>query len=119
MLCLDLDRFKAVNDTLGHPGGDALLRAVAGRLAGALREGDVVARLGGDEFVVLQASHEQPRKAEALARRLVEELGAPYEVAGRPVAIGVSVGIALAPEHGASPDDLLKNADLALPPRHG
>ena len=114
LLCLDLDRFKAVNDTLGHPGGDALLRAVAGRLAGALREGDVVARLGGDEFVVLQASHEQPREAEALARRLVEELGAPYEVAGRPVAIGVSVGIALAPEHGASPDDLLKNADLAL-----
>jgi diguanylate cyclase (GGDEF)-like protein len=114
LLCIDLDRFKAVNDTLGHPAGDALLRAVAERLAGALRRRDVAARLGGDEFVVLQASRAQPHDAAALARRLVETLGAPYRIAGHEVVIGASAGIALAPDHGASPNDLLKNGDLAL-----
>jgi diguanylate cyclase (GGDEF)-like protein len=115
VLCLDLDRFKAVNDTLGHPAGDALLRAVAERLTGALREGDVAARLGGDEFAVLQApSSGRTPDAAALARRLVEALGAPCDVSGHRVTTGASVGIALAPDHGACPDALLKRADLAL-----
>ena len=114
VLCLDLDHFKAVNDTLGHPVGDALLRAVTERLQAELRETDTVARLGGDEFAVLQVSVEQPRDATALARRLIESIGVPYEVCGHQVVVGTSIGIALAPDDAEDPDTLLKNADLAL-----
>src|SRR4051812_14875937 len=114
VLCLDLDRFKPVDDTLGHPGGDALLRAVAARLLACVREGDTAARLGGDEFAVLQAGAGQPEAAQALARRLVEALSAPYEVLGHQVVVGASVGVALAPGDGRDPDELLKRADMAL-----
>ena len=114
VLCLDLDRFKEVNDTLGHAVGDALLKAVAGRLGACVRETDTVARLGGDEFAVLQGGPGQPEQTTALARRLVEAVGAPYELDGHHVEIGVSVGIALAPGDGASAGALLRHSDMAL-----
>jgi diguanylate cyclase (GGDEF)-like protein len=114
LLCIDLDRFKAVNDTLGHPVGDALLKMVAQRLRSAVREGDVVARLGGDEFAILQIGGEQPQAADALARRLVDLIGRTYVAQGHMLNIGASVGIALVAEDGLSADSLLRNADLAL-----
>jgi len=114
VLCVDLDRFKAVNDSLGHPVGDALLRKVADRLKSALRDGDLVARLGGDEFVVLQSGARQPEAAEGLAIRLVDLISRAYAVDGHMLHIGASVGIALSPDDGHDPDILFKNADLAL-----
>ena len=114
ILCLDLDHFKDVNDTLGHPVGDKLLRAVARRLSGALRESDVVARLGGDEFAIIQTSIATPEDASHFAIRLVELIGEPYDIDGHHVIVGASVGIALAPGDGDNPDRLLKNADMAL-----
>jgi diguanylate cyclase (GGDEF)-like protein len=113
LLYLDLDHFKAVNDTLGHPAGDALLCAVALRLAGCAREGDLIVRLGGDEFAVVQTGVEQPLQATALAQRVIDVLGQPFELGGQQVTIGVSVGIALG-QAGAAPDTLVKNADQAL-----
>ncbi len=114
VLCLDLDRFKAVNDTLGHPVGDTLLRAVADRLKSCLRETDLVARLGGDEFAIVQEDASQPMDATALARRLVEILAEPFEVEGHRIVIGASVGIALASDGLDGADTMLKSADLAL-----
>ena len=114
VLCIDLDRFKAVNDTLGHPVGDALLRKVGERLSKAAREGDVVARLGGDEFAVIQVGTDQPTASEALAARLVDLIGRTYVVDGHMLNIGASVGVALAPSDGDDADALLKHADLAL-----
>ncbi len=114
VLYVDLDRFKAVNDTLGHPVGDALLRKVAVRFKSALREGDVVARLGGDEFAVIQSDAPQPAAATALATRLVDLIGRAYAIDGHMLHIGASVGVAIAPHDGYEPDVLLKNADLAL-----
>jgi diguanylate cyclase (GGDEF)-like protein len=114
VLCLDLDRFKAVNDTLGHPVGDELLRAVTLRLRSLVRETDTVVRLGGDEFAIIQATLAQPDAATALARRLIAELAEPYVIEGHQVVVGASVGIALAPRDGSSADLLLKSADLAL-----
>ena len=114
VLCLDLDRFKAVNDTLGHAAGDAVLRAVADRLRNCTRETDLVVRLGGDEFAIVQESAKQPAEATALARRLVEALSAPFEIEQQPVVIGTSVGVALSEDGLMNPDALLKCADLAL-----
>jgi len=113
VLCLDLDRFKAVNDTFGHPIGDALLCAVANRLRSCIRQQDLVVRLGGDEFAIVQVAPEQPFRARALANRVIEVLGQPFDLGDKQVAIGVSVGIALG-QVGADADLLLKNADLAL-----
>jgi diguanylate cyclase (GGDEF)-like protein len=112
VLFLDLDRFKAVNDTLGHAAGDVLLQTVADRLRETVREGDTVARLGGDEFVVLQAAVRTPEAAANLARRIIEVVGAPYSIGGNEVAIGVSIDIAASALIPAG--DLLKNADMAL-----
>jgi diguanylate cyclase (GGDEF)-like protein len=114
VLCLDLDDFKAVNDTLGHPIGDALLKAVAQRLAGCLHETDTVARLGGDEFAIVQVTGVQPVAATVLAQQLIETMAEPFEIEGHSVVIGTSAGIALAPNDGSDPDELLKNADMAL-----
>ncbi len=117
VLCLDLDNFKDVNDSLGHPVGDELLKAVAQRLGACVRETDTLARLGGDEFAVVQVAaseHEQPAASGALASRIVHCLTAPYEIHGHSLIIGTSIGVALAPADGSDPDQLLKNADLAL-----
>lgn len=114
LLYLDLDRFKPVNDTLGHPVGDAVLQAVAERIQAQLRKHDVVARLGGDEFAVLLADCDGLGDAAALADRLIREIARPITIKGLQVVVGVSIGIALAPQHGLDPDLLLRNADLAL-----
>ena len=114
ILLIDLDRFKPVNDTLGHPVGDALLQKVADRLRSAVRAVDTVARIGGDEFVVLQAAVADPEDVAALARRLVDLIGRTYIVDGQLLTIGASVGAALAPRDGADAERLLKCADLAL-----
>jgi diguanylate cyclase (GGDEF)-like protein len=114
VLCLDLDQFKNVNDTLGHPFGDKLLCQVAERLRGCLRHGDIVARLGGDEFAILQDSLSQPGDTTSLLERIIEVGGAPFDLDGHQVVIGVSIGVAVAPADAADPDQLLKNADMAL-----
>jgi len=114
VLCLDLDRFKQVNDTLGHPVGDALLRAVAGRLGSLVREVDTVARLGGDEFSVVQANVAGPDAAALLAQRIIDDLRAPYDVLGHRIVIGATVGIALGGPEARDVDTLVRNADLAL-----
>ena len=113
VFCLDLDNFKNINDTLGHPIGDALLRAVAERLRGVVGEDDTIARLGGDEFAILQAAA-NPYAAEALAGRVVDVLASPIVVEGHEINTGLSVGIALAPNDGTAADHLMKCADLAL-----
>ncbi len=110
---IDLDRFKAVNDTYGHTAGDELIRQVANRLLGTVRAGDTVARLGGDEFGVIQA-HASPTGSAALGERILAALTAPFTVMGVEVTIGCSVGIALAPRDGAKRETLLKLADTAL-----
>jgi diguanylate cyclase (GGDEF)-like protein/PAS domain S-box-containing protein len=115
VLLLDLDRFKQVNDTLGHPAGDTLLIEVATRLKGLLRETDVLARLGGDEFAIIQPGEANQRDAaRALAERIIATLAKPFAIEAADINIGTSIGIALAPEHGAGSDSLLKMADLAL-----
>jgi diguanylate cyclase (GGDEF)-like protein/PAS domain S-box-containing protein len=114
VLYLDLDQFKAVNDSRGHLIGDRLLVEVGRRIRAAARETDVVARLGGDEFAIILTSGCDVSAASALAARLVEEVGRAYEFEEEVVVIGVSIGIALAPVNGTRPDQLLRNADLAL-----
>jgi diguanylate cyclase (GGDEF)-like protein/PAS domain S-box-containing protein len=111
---LDLDRFKDVNDAYGHAVGDLLLKAVADRLRQCVRDTDMAARLGGDEFAIMQAGTSQPTGATSLASRLIEVIGAPYELSGNQVRVELSIGIALAPGDGLDPDQLLKNADMAL-----
>jgi diguanylate cyclase (GGDEF)-like protein/PAS domain S-box-containing protein len=114
VLCLDLDHFKNVNDTLGHPFGDKLLCQVGERLTGCLREGDSVARLGGDEFAVLQDSLVEPIDTPSLLARIIEVISSPFDLDGHQVVIGVSIGVALAPADAKDADHLLKNADMAL-----
>jgi diguanylate cyclase (GGDEF)-like protein len=114
VLYLDLDRFKGVNDTLGHPMGDELLKVVAGRLRHCVRGIDTVARVGGDEFAIIQTDIEQPLDTAILARRVGEAVRAPYDLAGHAVVVDTSIGIALAPSDGIEPDGLLKAADMAL-----
>jgi diguanylate cyclase (GGDEF)-like protein len=114
VLCLDLDHFKAVNDTLGHPIGDALLRAVTQRLLACVRETDTISRLGGDEFAIIQVVAEGVKDPAELAQRIINAVSEPYDLDGHQVIIGVSIGITIAPDDGVKPDELLKNADLAL-----
>ena len=114
VLMLDLDRFKEVNDTLGHPAGDTLLRAVAARLLECTRETTVVARLGGDEFAVIDYVTNPVVEATALAERIRKALCEPFDLGGHQVVAGTSIGIAIAPRDGIDSDEILKNADLAL-----
>jgi diguanylate cyclase (GGDEF)-like protein/PAS domain S-box-containing protein len=115
VLVLDLDRFKYVNDTLGHAAGDALLREVAARLKAFLRETDVLARLGGDEFAIIQAGGADQREAAStLADRVTDIVAKPFNINGTEIHIGTSIGISLAPDHATDPDSLLKMADMAL-----
>jgi diguanylate cyclase (GGDEF)-like protein/PAS domain S-box-containing protein len=113
LLLIDLDRFKEVNDTIGHPCGDLLLQQVGPRLRAELDESDTIARLGGDEFVVLLRGADAER-AHAVAARLVLALERPFQLDGFGVAIGGSIGIALYPEHGVDADSLLREADIAM-----
>jgi len=114
LLCLDLDRFKAVNDTMGHAAGDELLRQVAGRLREAGGKNALVSRLGGDEFAILQTSLKSIDEVRALAAGVVKRLGEIFRINGADVLIGGSVGIALAPTDAVDPADLLQKGDLAL-----
>jgi diguanylate cyclase (GGDEF)-like protein len=114
VLCVDLDHFKAVNDTFGHAVGDDVLIAVAKRLREAARDTDIVARLGGDEFAILVGALDDPRYAATVAERVVKSLARPILIDETPVIVGASVGIAMAPVDGTDPETLLKNADLAL-----
>jgi diguanylate cyclase (GGDEF)-like protein len=114
VLYLDLDRFKAVNDTLGHPVGDELLRMVAQRLRGCVRQVDTIARVGGDEFAIIQADIEGPQCASQLACRIRDAIRAPYEIDGHTAIVDSSIGISLSPNDSIQPDTLIKNADMAL-----
>ncbi len=114
LLLMDLDGFKAINDTLGHAAGDALLEALALRLRGAVRKSDLIARLGGDEFAILLHALDGPEAADDAARRVVREVERPLRVAGHELRPRCSIGIARLPEHGDTADALLKAADLAL-----
>jgi diguanylate cyclase (GGDEF)-like protein/PAS domain S-box-containing protein len=115
VMMVDLDKFKDVNDTLGHPAGDKLLIEVGKRLQSTIRETDVLARLGGDEFAIIQEdAANQHEAAIALALRIVESISRPFDLNGDRASLGVSIGIVLAPEHEVDPEGLLKRADLAL-----
>jgi diguanylate cyclase (GGDEF)-like protein/PAS domain S-box-containing protein len=112
--CLDLDRLKSVNDTLGHPIGDALLIAAADRLKAELRETDIIARLSGDEFAIIQMDPESIEDVEALAKRIIATLSEPFVIGEHTVSIGTSIGIALSPSDGVDAEQLMMNADMAL-----
>lgn len=114
VLCLDLDGFKAVNDTFGHPVGDALLQRVAERLQNSVRRSDLVARFGGDEFAIVQSDVTNQDQLETLARRIVDALSEPFNLDGQQIVIGTSIGIAVTSPEVNAADDLLKAADIAL-----
>jgi diguanylate cyclase (GGDEF)-like protein len=114
VLCLDLDHFKSVNDTLGHPIGDELLKLVADRLRGCTREPDTIARLGGDEFAIIMTKMQKTSDPAMLARRIRDSIVKPYQIEGHQIITDISIGISIAPDDGTEPDELLKNADMAL-----
>jgi diguanylate cyclase (GGDEF)-like protein len=114
VLYLDLDHFKEVNDSLGHPAGDALLQQVADRLRRTVRAADKVARLGGDEFAIIQVCPQASIRAADLADRIIAAVSAPYEIDGHEVTIGASIGVALCSSASARPDQLFRDADNAL-----
>jgi diguanylate cyclase (GGDEF)-like protein len=111
---LDLDEFKEVNDTFGHPIGDALLKAVAQRLRTSIRKSDFLARLGGDEFAIIQTGVVRTEQCERLAKRVLASISKPYNILGHAITVSASIGIVRAPAHGRTADELLKNADVAL-----
>lgn len=114
VLCCDLDRFKAVNDTFGHPAGDTLLRTLSERMRLTLRQGDTVSRLGGDEFAIILLGRSNPHGVNAAAQRLIEVIGQPVDLNGHLTNVGISVGVAIGPNDGDQADLLFKNADIAL-----
>ncbi|WP_323002537.1 putative bifunctional diguanylate cyclase/phosphodiesterase [Denitromonas sp.] len=114
VLFLDLDRFKNVNDSLGHQAGDALLKAVSGRFQHCVREQDTVARMGGDEFIVVLPELESRRQAAEVAERIIEALGAPFDIKGHRLTVTPSIGIAIYPDDGSTADTLIQHADAAM-----
>ena len=114
VLYLDVDHLKRVNDTLGHPAGDKLLKGVADRLRGCVRDIDLVARLSGDEFAIIQSSLDRPSDAAALAKRVREAIHEPFDLDGHEVTVDISVGISIAPNDATDLNELLKTADIAL-----
>ena len=114
VLCLDLDQFKSVNDALGHPIGDELLKLVAERLRGCTREPDTVARLGGDEFAIIMTQMTQPTDAAALSKRIRESVIKPYQIEGHQIVTDISIGVSVAPFDAIEAEPLLRNADMAL-----
>ena len=114
LIYIDLDRFKEVNDSLGHAQGDELLRTVSERLLRCVRKDDAVARLGGDEFAIVQCGIDGPDDASALADRIIEAMSMPFDIAGHVIRIAASIGIALAPDHASDAGRFLKAADIAL-----
>ena len=114
VLCVGLDKFKTINETLGHPVGDKLLVAVAARLRACVRDIDTIARLGGDEFAVVQTQVAYPEDAALLSRRIINAVSEPFDIEGHRITIGCSVGISVAPGDGTSSDKLIKGADVAL-----
>jgi diguanylate cyclase (GGDEF)-like protein len=114
VLCLDLDQFKSVNDALGHPIGDELLKLVAERLRGCTREPDTVARLGGDEFAIIMTKMQEPTDAAALSKRIRESIIKPYQIEGHQIVTDISIGVSIAPFDAEAADPLLRNADMAL-----
>ncbi len=114
LLYLDLDGFKAVNDTLGHPAGDELIREVGRRLATTVRSTDLVARVGGDEFAVIQCDIATPAAAEILCMRIIEAIDVPFEIAGSQARVGISLGLALGPADAGERSELTRKADIAL-----
>ncbi len=114
LMFLDLDHFKAINDTLGHRTGDRLLIEAAGRLTACIREEDTVARLGGDEFLVILSGAHDPATMEAVANKILQQLEQPFYLDGRELRVGVSIGIAVAPDDSADPETLLRFADTAM-----
>ena len=114
VMYMDLDGFKQVNETLGHDGGDTLLKMVAQRMVGAVRQEDTVARLGGDEFVLVLWELNHVGGVDGLALKLIQAVSQPYSIQGQNVNITVSVGIGIYPTHGKSAETLMKAADLAM-----
>ena len=114
VLYIDIDEFKSINDSLGHMIGDELLKSVACRLGGCIGRSDFVARLGGDEFAIVKTGIKDPDEAAELAKRALDAIRAPYDCLGHQVTSDASIGVAMAPQHGANLDQLLKNADLAM-----
>jgi diguanylate cyclase (GGDEF)-like protein len=114
LLYLDVDRFKNINDTLGHPAGDDLIRELARRLTGLVRSADDVSRLGGDEFAIVQTGVGDPRDVEALCERIIAAVAQPFSLLGNSAFVGVSIGVAIAPEAGTDHGELVRKADIAL-----
>ena len=114
VLCLDLDQFKSVNDALGHPIGDELLKLVGERLRGCTREPDTVARLGGDEFAIIMTQMQQPTDAAALSKRIRDSIIKPYQIDGHQIVTDISIGISVAPIDALDAEMLMRNADMAL-----
>jgi len=114
LFMLDLDRFKQVNDTFGHPAGDELIRAVGGRLRNAVTRGALIARLGGDEFAIIEPAISGPAEAMAMADRIVELIGRPFDLSGNTASVGVSIGIGLSDDAMLTPPEMVRRADIAL-----
>jgi diguanylate cyclase (GGDEF)-like protein len=114
LMFIDLDGFKAVNDTLGHDAGDYVLKQVAQRLLSCVRETDTVARIGGDEFLIIATEINSPKNAAQIAEKVIQLVSKPFIFKGKKAVVGTSIGIALFPDHGKDMDQLIKQADEAM-----